>query len=46
VSKAKPFDISKKVVWEAYQRIKANQGAAGGVRSEEGAMFQASILCA
>ena len=29
VSKAKPFDISKKVVWEAYQRVKANQGAAG-----------------
>ncbi|MCG8553895.1 MAG: hypothetical protein MJD61_01185 [Proteobacteria bacterium] len=29
MSKAKPFDISKKVVWEAYQRVKANQGAAG-----------------
>jgi RNA-directed DNA polymerase len=25
----KPFQISKWVVWEAYQRIKANQGAAG-----------------
>jgi RNA-directed DNA polymerase len=29
MSKAKSFDISKKVVWEAYQRVKANQGAAG-----------------
>jgi RNA-directed DNA polymerase len=26
---AKPFDISKRVVWEAYERVKANQGAAG-----------------
>ncbi len=26
---AKPFDISKRVVWEAYVRVKANQGAAG-----------------
>jgi RNA-directed DNA polymerase len=29
VSQAKPFAISKKVVWEAYERVKANQGAAG-----------------
>jgi len=27
--KAKPFAISKWVVWEAYQRVKANDGAAG-----------------
>jgi RNA-directed DNA polymerase len=27
--KAKSFDISKWVVWEAYQRVKANKGAAG-----------------
>jgi RNA-directed DNA polymerase len=26
---AKPFEISKKVVWEAYEKVKANQGAAG-----------------
>jgi RNA-directed DNA polymerase len=26
---AKPFNISKKVVFEAYKRVKANQGAAG-----------------
>jgi RNA-directed DNA polymerase len=29
ISKTKPFSISKQVVWEAYQRVKANQGAAG-----------------
>ncbi len=29
LNKAKPFCISKRVVWEAYQRVKANQGAAG-----------------
>ena len=27
--KAKPFCISKKEIWEAYQRVKANKGAAG-----------------
>lgn len=26
---AKPFSISKQVVWEAYKRVKANKGAAG-----------------
>jgi hypothetical protein len=29
VSQAKPFVISKQLVWEAYKRVKANQGAAG-----------------
>jgi retron-type reverse transcriptase len=29
VAKAKPYDISKQVVWEAYKRVKANRGAAG-----------------
>jgi len=29
VDKAKPFCISKLEVWEAYKRVKANQGAAG-----------------
>ena len=28
-SSAKPFDISKQHVWDAYKRIKANRGAAG-----------------
>jgi len=26
---AKPYDIPKQLVWEAYQRVKANRGAAG-----------------
>ena len=25
----KSFEISKRVVWEAYEKVKANQGAAG-----------------
>ena len=29
MSEAKPFLISKREVWEAYQRVKANKGAAG-----------------
>lgn len=29
MSKAKPFGISKRVVWEAYKWVKANRGAAG-----------------
>ena len=29
LSKAKPFSISKRVVFEAYKRVRANQGAAG-----------------
>ena len=29
MDKAKPFEISKHAVWRAYQKVKANQGAAG-----------------
>jgi len=29
VDKAKPFDIPKREVWEAFKKVKANQGAAG-----------------
>ena len=29
MDKTKSFEISKQVVWEAYQRVKANKGAAG-----------------
>jgi hypothetical protein len=26
VDKAKPFDIAKREIWEAFKRVKANQG--------------------
>jgi len=29
VSEARPYNIPKRLVWEAYQRVKANRGAAG-----------------
>ncbi len=29
MTKAKPYAISKRVVWDAYKRVKANHGAAG-----------------
>lgn len=29
MDRAKPFDIPKREVWEAYQMVRANQGAAG-----------------
>jgi RNA-directed DNA polymerase len=29
LNKAKPYEISKRVVWEAWKRVKANRGAAG-----------------
>jgi len=29
LKRAKPFEISKKVVWEAWERVKANHGVAG-----------------
>ena len=28
-SAVKPFDISKREVWEAYEKVKANKGAPG-----------------
>lgn len=39
---AKPFSISKEVVWEAYKRVKANQGAAG-VDSESVEEFERNL---
>lgn len=39
---AKPFSISKKVVWEAYQRVKANKGAPG-VDSESIEAFESNL---
>jgi retron-type reverse transcriptase len=40
--KDKSFDISKRLVWEAYKSVKANKGAAGvdGVSIEE---FEADL---
>ena len=29
MTEAKPFDIPKRKVWEAFKKVKANQGAAG-----------------
>ena len=29
MSEAKPYRISKQEVWKAYEKVKANQGAAG-----------------
>ncbi len=29
MAEAKPYDIPKQLVWEAFQRVKANRGAAG-----------------
>jgi RNA-directed DNA polymerase len=42
VSQAKPFSISKKIVWEAYERVKVNQGAAG-VDSESIEAFEQDL---
>jgi RNA-directed DNA polymerase len=39
---AKPYDISKQVVWEAYLKVKANHGAAG-VDGESIAAFEANL---
>ena len=42
MSQAKPFVISKQLVWEAYKRVKANQGAAG-VDSESVERFESNL---
>ena len=42
MSEAKPFSISKWEVWEAYKRVKANQGAAG-VDEESIADFEKNL---
>src|SRR3982750_4643641 len=42
VSEAKPFDIPKRLVWDAYQRVKANHGAAG-VDGETLALFEQDL---
>lgn len=42
MSEAKPYDIPKRLVWEAYQRVKANRGAAG-VDGESLAAFEKDL---
>jgi RNA-directed DNA polymerase len=42
VIKAKPFDIPKREVWEAFKKMKANQGAAG-VDGQSIASFEARL---
>jgi len=39
---AKPFEISKWIVWDAYEKVKANQGAAG-VDGESIAEFEENL---
>ena len=42
VAKAKPFDIPKREIWEAFKKVKANQGAAG-VDGQTVADFEADL---
>jgi RNA-directed DNA polymerase len=42
VPEAKPFAISKQLVWDAYQRVRANRGAAG-VDGESLAAFEKDL---
>jgi len=42
VKSAKPFDIPKSVVWEAYKEVKANRGAAG-IDGESIEAFEADL---
>lgn len=43
MSRAKPFDIPKREVWEAFKRVKANQGAAG-VDGQSVQEFEAQLV--
>ena len=42
MTKAKPYAISKQVVWDAYKKVKANRGAAG-VDGESLAAFEKDL---
>src|SRR5262245_27635685 len=42
VAEAKPFAIPKRLVWEAYKRVKANRGTAG-VDRESIETFEADL---
>ena len=43
MAKAKPFNIRKREVWEAFKKVKANQGAAG-VDGQTIAEFEADLF--
>jgi RNA-directed DNA polymerase len=42
MSSTKPFAVAKRAVWEAYQQVKANRGAAG-IDEETIAMFEQDL---
>ena len=42
MASTKPFVIAKRAVWEAYQQVKANRGAAG-IDEETIAMFEQDL---
>ena len=42
MDEAKPFKIPKREIWEAFKRVKANQGAAG-VDGQSIAEFEAGV---
>ena len=42
MDEVKPFDIPKREVWEAFKKVKANQGAAG-VDGQSIADFEADL---
>ena len=42
MDRAKPYDIPKREVWEAYKMVRANQGAAG-VDGQSIAAFEANL---
>lgn len=42
VTSAKPYSIAKRTVWEAYQQVKANRGAAG-IDDETIVMFEQNL---
>ena len=42
MTSTKPYSIAKRTVWEAYQQVKANRGAAG-IDDETIAMFEQNL---
>ena len=42
MNSTKSFEISKSIVWEAYERVKANKGAAG-VDGENLQLFEQNL---